>query len=155
MRLVDLLRPERVLVMEKVTNRKALISRLAELLVGESASAQVLGLLNDALLAREALGSTALGNGVAMPHARLAQLPKPVAAFIALKKPVQFGADKAELTDLFFAIATPSIFVEAHLQLMAEVAAMFDQPRVMKKLRAANQSEILFERLNDWFLEAV
>jgi nitrogen PTS system EIIA component len=154
MHVIDLISPDRVVLMDHSRGKAKLLTRIAELLAGSEAPATQKRALAQALQAREELGSTALGNGVAMPHARLESLTGPVAAFVRLREPMSFDQHGDERCDLFFAIATPQIFVETHLKLMSEVAALFDDLRSLKSLRAANNSEQLFARLNDWFLEA-
>ncbi len=154
MHVIELISPERVVLMDRSVSKAKLLTRIAELLAGSDAPVMQKRALALALQAREELGSTALGSGVAMPHARLESLTGPVAAFVRLREPLSFDSNSEERCDLFFAIATPQIFVEAHLKLMSEVAALFDDLRTLKSLRGTHNSEQLFARLNDWFLEA-
>lgn len=90
----------------------------------------------DRLLAREKLGSTALGHGVAIPHGRCANLSSAVAAFIKLREGVDFDAPDGEPVDLVVGLLVPEECTDGHLQLLALLAELFSQRAVRDKLRS-------------------
>jgi nitrogen PTS system EIIA component len=152
MQAIELLSPNRVLVDLKVSTRTQLFKRLAELMCEEQSDVDV-KTLEASLNLREKLGSTALGGGLALPHGRLPALKQPIGAFVRLAKPLNFGANSPDAVDLIFAFATPTVFVEPQLKLLAQVAQMFDDITCVTQLRAAQGSRSLFETLNAWFLK--
>jgi nitrogen PTS system EIIA component len=152
MQAIELLSPNRVLVDLKVSTRTQLFKRLAELMCEEQSDVDV-KTLEASLSLREKLGSTALGGGVALPHGRLPGLSQPIGAFVRLAKPLNFIGNSPDTVDLIFAFATPTLFVEPQLKLLAQVAQMFDDARCLAQLRAAQNSRNLFETINAWFLK--
>lgn len=99
----------------------------------------------DALLERERLGSTGLGKGIALPHARMPQVAKAVAAFIKLPAGVDFDASDGEPVDLAFAMLVPNETTEEHLQLLAQLAKMFSNTNFCSDLRKADSSAQLLQ----------
>ena len=99
----------------------------------------------DALLERERLGSTGLGKGIALPHARMPQVAKAVAAFITLPSGVDFDALDNQPVDLAFAMLVPEQATEEHLQLLARLAKMFSDSRFTDALRQAESTEQLLQ----------
>ena len=79
----------------------------------------------DSLFARERLGSTGLGQGVAIPHGRISRLAAPVGAFLRLKEPIPFEAPDGKPVNLLFFVLVPEKATEAHLQILAALAEMF------------------------------
>ncbi len=116
-----------------------LIQPLAGLLAGDGD----IGLVRDALIARERLGTTALGQGVAIPHGRSASLEGARAAFVRLAEPIDFGAGDGQRVDLVAALVVPAQFTDQHLKLLAELAEMFSDPDTTGALRAAPDAAAL------------
>ena len=79
----------------------------------------------DSLFARERLGSTGLGQGVAIPHGRIAKLNAPVGAFLRLKEAIPFEAPDAKPVNLLFFVLVPEKATDTHLQILASLAEMF------------------------------
>ena len=90
----------------------------------------------EALLDRESLGPTGVGNGVALPHARLGELGDVVGAFIRLDKPIEFESVDRQPVDLVFALFAPEDAGVSHLKALAMVARTLREPSVCAKLRA-------------------
>lgn len=107
-------------------------------------------LIYDALFAREKLGSTALGLGVAIPHGRIKGLKQAVGAFVRLEAPVQFDAPDGKPVDLIFVLLVPEAANEQHLQLLSELAQMFSERAFREKLSAAEDSAALYEIFAAW-----
>ncbi len=98
----------------------------------------------DCLIARERLGSTGLGNGIAIPHGRLKHGKQTLAAFIQLDDAVDYDAvDKAPV-DLLFALIVPEDSTEEHLQTLAKLAEMFSDTTTIRKLRQSNSSAEIY-----------
>jgi PTS system nitrogen regulatory IIA component len=100
-----------------------------------------------ALAARERLGSTALGCGVAIPHARLKGLSRPVAAFVRMDLPVSFDAPDGKPVSDMLVLLVPREATEEHLIVLAEVAAMFSDKEFRDDLRACTDRDQVYARL--------
>ena len=106
------------------------------------------------LVARERLGSTAMGHGVAIPHARLKNLDSPVCVFIRLKQGVDFDAIDRQPVDLLCALLVPEKSTEEHLELLAMLAEMFSDAEYCQQLRSTGKEEELHELLSQWHSHA-
>ena len=95
----------------------------------------------DALLQRERLGSTGLGKGIALPHARMPQIAEAVGAFIQIPKGVDFDAVDNQPVDLAFAMLVPENATDEHLKLLAQLARMFSSTDFCNSLRSATTAE--------------
>ena len=91
----------------------------------------------EALQRREHLGSTGLGEGVAVPHARLKEVSRPVGFLWTLQRPIEFEAVDAQPVDLIFALLLPATFHAEHLNLLALVARRFRDKPLVTAIRAA------------------
>jgi nitrogen PTS system EIIA component len=90
------------------------------------------------LTERETLGSTALGLGIALPHARIDNLPQPVVAFVTLKLPIAFDAPDAKPVSHMMIFLAPQHATEHHLQMLAEIAQMFGDRRFREQMRSCD-----------------
>jgi PTS system nitrogen regulatory IIA component len=104
----------------------------------------------DALFAREKLGSTALGLGVAIPHGRIKGLKHAVGAFVRLAAPVQFDAPDGKPVDLIFVLLVPESANDQHLQLLSELAQMFSTRSFREQLKAAADTAALHALFANW-----
>ena len=102
--------------------------------------------LFDELMNRERLGSTGLGEGVAIPHCRL-PCEAIHAAFLTLQEPVDYDAADGEPVDLVFVLIVPPTENKAHLEILAELARLFGSPENRASLRASTTDDELFERV--------
>jgi len=136
---LDLLPAERVRTDLVANDKAALIARLADLLAGEDDATVV----QAALDAREQLGSTGLGHGVAIPHGRSEAVTEARAAFVRLARPIDFGADDGQPVDLVAALIVPEHFTDQHLKLLAELAELFSKSELTAALRAAPDAAAL------------
>lgn len=103
-----------------------------------------LNLLTERLNEREALGSTGFGRGVAIPHARVPELKRPVAAFLKLARPIDFAAvDRAPVT-FVFGLISPEQSGVAHLHALAAISRLMRDEAVQETLIAANREDELF-----------
>ncbi|MFC1796521.1 PTS IIA-like nitrogen regulatory protein PtsN [Pseudomonadota bacterium] len=131
----DLLSPERIRCDVHSSSKKRLLEIISRELARNSDDLNQREVF-ESLCARERLGSTGLGNGVAIPHGRVKGSQDVQASFIRLKKPLPFDAIDGEPVDLLFAIAVPENCNEDHLKLLAQVAELFSDPDLLMELRA-------------------
>jgi len=102
------------------------------------------------LAAREKLGSTALGQGIAIPHGRIAGLREAVGAFARLRKPVPFDAPDGKPVDQLFVLLVPEHATDQHLQLLSELAQMFSEREFRDRLAHAPDATALADAFRDW-----
>ena len=147
MHLIDFLSRDRVQAHVHCAGSHALLAQAAALL-GKGGERELQTQILEALEAREALGSTGLGRGVAIPHARLGVDMQPTAALLQLHPAVDFAAQDGVQVDLVLALIIPERFSDAHLSLLAQTAELMSDPDILIDLRAASDSRQLYERLH-------
>jgi len=101
----------------------------------------------ETLLQRERLGSTGVGNGIAIPHGKLPNLGKLVGLFARLEKPIDFESLDGEPVDLVFLLLAPEAAGADHLKALARVARMLRDPDVVEKLRATRDAALMYNLL--------
>ncbi|WVK05538.1 PTS sugar transporter subunit IIA [Xanthomonas campestris pv. olitorii] len=143
MPLTDLMAAVRTLV-SPAADRDTVLHAAADLLSCRQAGADE---LYANLCEREALGSTAIGHGIAIPHGRCPNLTEPRGALLRLDTPVSFGGD--EPVDLVFAMAVPAHYTHQHLMLLSELAERFSDADFRRNLRAAPNADALMALLAD------
>ena len=145
----DLLSPERILCDVHSSSKKRLLEIISKELARNSDELSEREIF-ESLCARERLGSTGLGKGVAIPHGRVKCSQDIQVSFIRLKKPVPFDANDGEPVDLLFALAVPENCNEDHLKLLSQVAELFSNPDLLTKLREADSSGKLLQLLSTY-----
>jgi len=143
----DLLSPERIRIDVQSSSKKRLLELISEELARNSDEFSKREIF-ESLCARERLGSTGLGKGVAIPHGRVKGSKHVEASFIRLKKPLPFDAVDSEPVDLLFCLAVPEDCGEDHLKLLAQVAELFSDPDLLRQLREAKTSGHLMQLLS-------
>ena len=147
MELSSILNPSAVRVAGTITSKKRLFLDL-----GDIASSSI-GLNSDesvdALLERENLGPTGVGNGVALPHARMSGLDKVVGAFLRLEKPLDFDSADRQPVDLVFALFAPKNAGVEHLKALALVSRTMRDTAICAKLRANSDPATLHAILTE------
>ena len=126
------------------SEKDELIDKIAALLEDPDASPQT---IVNKLRAREELGSTALGYGIALPHARLQGIDTPRAVFIRLAQGVDFDAPDEDPVDIIFAMLVPAGANEEYLRLLAALAKMFNDADIRHQLRSASTQEEIYSIL--------
>jgi len=116
-------------------DKKALFERVGTMLAG--ASGLTRGQVVDGLLARERLGSTGLGQGIAIPHGRVKGLREAVGAFLRLRVPIPFEAPDNRPVSLVFVLLVPERATDLHLQILSELAQMFSDRDFRAQLATA------------------
>ncbi|WP_131114414.1 PTS sugar transporter subunit IIA [Lichenihabitans psoromatis] len=144
MEIKDFLTPDAVFELRETDKGRVLkeLACRASALVGMDFIA-----IETALVQREHLGSTGLGNGIALPHARIANLTKPFGLFALLKTAVQFDAIDERPVDLIFLLLLPELHPEGQLKAMACVARRLRDPVLAGRLRASRGSVPLYALL--------
>jgi PTS system nitrogen regulatory IIA component len=125
MKLRDILTPERIRLDSDATSKKRVLESASRLLADSDNNLSPRAIF-DCLIARERLGSTGLGHGVAIPHGRVAGLDKTIGVFIRVPKGVDFDAPDNEPVDLIFTLLVPEESTEEHLQVLANIATYFN-----------------------------
>jgi len=144
MRMRDLLTPETTFFQVEGINKKKLLEFIAERLAELNPQLDV-DTVFDALLARERLGSTALGEGIALPHCRLGCCTQPRGLLLTLSEPIEFDAQDNQAVDVIFMLLVPDSDPEEHLNTLSHIAALFSQAEFRDDLRAANTKEALYQ----------
>ena len=134
MDLLSILKPEAVRVLSSTTSKKRLFCDVAEM-VGDAYGVTLTGAV-EALMERENLGPTAVGNGVALPHARLPEIDQVLGAFVRLEKPLDFDAVDKQPVDLVFCLFAPDTAGVEHLKALALVARTLRDADICRKLRS-------------------
>ncbi|MFN3984890.1 MAG: PTS IIA-like nitrogen regulatory protein PtsN [Rhodocyclaceae bacterium] len=104
----------------------------------------------DSLFSRERLGSTGLGQGIAIPHGRIKGLKEAAGAFIRLSSPVQFDAPDGRPVSMLFVLLVPEQANEQHLQLLSELAQMFSDARFREQLLGAPDADAVHALFTSW-----
>ena len=150
MELQDIIDPDRIAYDIDVSSKKRALETVSDILVKGVGENLVSHDVCESLIAREKLGSTGIGCGVAIPHGRLKNTDKTLAAFIKLHKGVDYDAIDNQDVDLIFALLVPEQSTEEHLKILAEVAEMFSNAEFREKLRQADNQQALCSLLKNW-----
>jgi nitrogen PTS system EIIA component len=146
MKISDILSPECVFPDIDCNSKKDALDTLAKTIANsDNATSQTE--VFDCLCARERLGSTGLGNGIAIPHGRLKQGKKTIAAFMQLETGIDYDAVDKEPVDLLFALIVPEESTDEHLQILATLAEMFSDAAIVSKLRQSKTSTEIYSIL--------
>ncbi len=149
MQIIDVLSPERVRIQAKARSKKHLLELASEVLAGDDGPTETRAIYTS-LCARERLGSTGLGHGVAIPHGRMSDAQGVAGAFIRLADPIEFEAPDQQRVDLFFALVVPDACQDEHLKLLAQLAEMLSDSDYRERLRRAGSSGEVLELLESW-----
>jgi nitrogen PTS system EIIA component len=147
-RLETILSPARSLVNVPGGSKKRVLEQIAHLVAGELPELDEQDIF-ESLIAREKLGSTGFGNGIAIPHCRLPGCTSPLSAVLHLNSAVDFDAIDGEPVDLLFVLLVPEAATDEHLELLRQIASMLDRSDVRERLRQAPSSEALFQVVLD------
>ena len=142
MPLTDLVAPNAVIPALKVNSKKQVIQELAA--KAAKLTDQNERTVFETLLQREKLGSTGIGNGVAIPHGKLVKLHKLFGLFARLDRPVDFDALDGQPVDLVFLLLAPEAAGADHLKALARVARLLRDRDVSRKLRESRDAEALY-----------
>lgn len=139
---------ENVLLDSESTSKKRVFERVGILFENSQhiARSQVF----DSLFAREKLGSTGLGQGVAIPHGRVKGLRDAIAAFVKMQNPIPFDAPDGLPVNFIFVLLVPERATDMHLQLLGELAQMFSEQSFRDQLQAADDPAVIHKMFTEW-----
>jgi len=142
MTLTDIVAPTAIIPALKVNGKKQALQELAARaaeLTGQSERT-----IFEILLQREKLGSTAVGNGIAIPHGKLPKLGRLFGLFARLERPIDFEALDSQPVDLIFLLLAPEAAGADHLKALARVARLLRDPEIARKLRESSDTDALY-----------
>ena len=143
MQLEDILSPERCHCRIDGISKKRILSKISEI-VSENIDSLEASDVFEALMAREQLGTTGLGNGIAIPHCRLAPCENIIGALITLKQPIDFDSLDGKPVDILFVLLVPHEEHDEHVRTLAELAALFNDEDFCYTIRHTLDSEDLY-----------
>lgn len=143
--LSQILPPENIMLDVAATSKKRALEQIA--LMFENNQDLERANVFDSLFARERLGSTGLGHGVAVPHGRIKNINRPLAAFVRLANPVAFDAPDGQSVDILLVIVVPEEATQQHLDILAEVAQRLSDDTVVQALRSETDALRVHELL--------
>jgi nitrogen PTS system EIIA component len=144
----QLLAAPNILLDVDATSKKRLFERIGQLFEDNANLAR--GKVFDSLFARERLGSTGLGQGVAIPHGRIKGLKETLAAFVRPAQPIPFEAPDGKPVGQVFVLLVPEQATEEHLQLLSELAQMFSDKTFRDQLSAATDVAKVHTLFTTW-----
>ena len=143
-----LLTPSHVLLDAALSSKKRLFEQAGLLFENQDGIAR--SLVFDSLFAREKLGSTGLGQGVAIPHGRIKGLKDALCAFVRLAQPVPFDAPDGAPVSLVFVLLVPEQATEKHLQILSELAQIFSDKAAREAMAQAPDAGALHKIITGW-----
>jgi len=147
-----LLPPSNVMLDLAASSKKRLFEQVGLLFENRHGIAK--SVVFESLLARERLGSTGLGQGVAIPHGRIKGLKEALGAFVRLAQPVAFDAPDGSPVSLVFVLLVPEQATEKHLQILSELAQMFSDRALREAMARAADAGALHELVASWRQDA-
>lgn len=142
----DFLNPDTVVTGIQVQSKKRLLEFIAELFAEKNSQTEATDIF-ERLIERERLGSTGLGKGIALPHARIDGLNQARAVFVRLENGIDFDAIDGEPVDLIIALLVPADANDEHLKILAGLAQVFSDENNCAQLREINDPQALVDLL--------
>lgn len=147
-RLASILPVVQVLVPMSATSKKRVFEEIG--LLFENLHGLNRSLVTDSLFARERLGSTGLGHGVAIPHGRVKGLKTPMAAVVQLEQAIVFDAPDQQPVKLMIFLLVPEVATQKHLETLSEIAEMLSDPELRHQLSFSTSPQDVHERIVQW-----
>lgn len=147
-RLASILPPAQVLVGVDATSKKRAFEEAG--LLFENLHGLSRALVTDSLFARERLGSTGLGHGVAIPHGRIKGLKAPMAALFQLGTPIGFDAPDEQPVNLLIFLLVPEAATQKHLEILSEIAELLSDAPLREKMRSSTDAKQLHHVIASW-----
>ena len=149
MNLIAKLLPEsNVLIDLDVSSKKRVFEQVGLLFENNNSVAR--SEVFDSLFAREKLGSTGLGQGIAIPHGRIRGLKEAMGALVRMRQPIPFDAPDAQNVSIIFVLLVPDRATDMHLQILSELAQMFSDKAMREKLTSAPDPVALRQPIERW-----
>ncbi|AWL12965.1 Protein-N(pi)-phosphohistidine--sugar phosphotransferase [Saliniradius amylolyticus] len=146
MNIKDLLPPECTLCRTQGSSKKRILQTISDIAVDYLPGLEEDDVLGS-LICREKMGSTGIGNGIAIPHGRLSGLTKVLAILVTTDSPISYDAVDDKPVDIFLALLVPEDQAEGHLQTLAAIASRLNDKGVVQKLRQAHSDQELYEAI--------
>ncbi len=161
MNLDTLISSNAVISNHEIKSKKRALELLAEQLANEAMrvnepldedidALDIFQLLTD----REKLGSTGMGHGVALPHARTSLTKHAIGAFLKLDDGIDFDSPDNQKTDLIFALMVPEHYTDEHLKILAYLATLFNNANFCKEIRESSNTKEIYDHLINWQLSS-
>lgn len=147
-RLSQILPPAQILVGVEATSKKRAFEEAG--LLFENLHGLNRALITDSLFARERLGSTGLGHGVAIPHGRIKGLKAPMAAVFQLRTPIGFDAPDEQAVRLLIFLLVPEAATQKHLEILSEIAELLSDSALREQLKLSNDAAALHQLIATW-----
>jgi PTS system nitrogen regulatory IIA component len=147
-RLASILPPAQVLVGVDATSKKRAFEEAG--LLFENLHGLSRALITDSLFARERLGSTGLGHGVAIPHGRIKGLKSPMAAVFQLQNPIGFDAPDEQPVVLLIFLLVPEAATQKHLEILSEIAELLSDAGLREQIKSSNDAAQLHALIAGW-----
>ncbi|MFA7553764.1 MAG: PTS IIA-like nitrogen regulatory protein PtsN [Spongiibacteraceae bacterium] len=143
MKLTSILSPGRTLCDAPGSSKKRTLETIAQFICQDIPDLNPNELF-DSFIARERLGSTGLGDGIAIPHCRIKNCEEVIGSLIKLEQAIDFDAADGKPVDLLFVLIVPEEATDEHLQVLAMLAKSFSDPEYCQRLRKAKDNEELY-----------
>jgi PTS system nitrogen regulatory IIA component len=147
-RLAAILPTGNVLVNVEATSKKRAFEHAG--LLFENLHSIARATVTDNLFARERLGSTGLGHGVAIPHGRIKGLKAPLAAVLRLQQSIAFDAPDDEPVNLLIFLLVPEAATQRHLEILSEIAEMLSDRSLRERLKSEADAISLYQLIHEW-----
>lgn len=147
-RITDFLSADRIIPDLKGTDKDTILSEMGDMLASHSQSVDAKRVM-EMVLAREKVGSTAVGDGVAIPHGRIPGMKQVLAVFARSTQGVDFQAPDGGLTHLFFFLIAPEETATEYLECLARISRLLKDARLRSKLMAGKTKEEIFNTLQE------
>ena len=147
-RLASILPAAHVLVNVDATSKKRAFEEAG--LLFESQHGLSRALITDSLFARERLGSTGLGHGVAIPHGRIKGLKSPMAAVFQLAQPIGFDAPDEQPVALLIFLLVPEAATQKHLEILSEIAELLSDGALRERMKSSQDAAALHHMIASW-----
>ncbi|HEC59689.1 hypothetical protein LCGC14_1547090 [marine sediment metagenome] len=141
-----LINADNILCHDAATSKKRIIENLSQRLAANT-NAATADTIFQALFERERLGSTGLGKGVAIPHARIPGITHTIAAMMTLDTPVNYESIDSKPVDIIFGLLVPQDGNDQHLQQLSRLVSLFRDEETCTKIRQSTNAEQIFEIL--------
>ncbi len=140
----QILTPERTVCCAPGISKKRLFETITKIVCADQLSLPYDDVLNR-LITREKLGSTGMGQGIAIPHCRVNNCSLPIGTLITLEEPIPFDAPDDQPVDLLFVLLVPEEAHQQHLDILANIASLFSHADFCQELRAARDNRTLYD----------
>lgn len=147
MEIADLIQPEGVVANLRVTSKKQALQELAKR--AAELTSQPERAIFEVLVERERLGTTGVGNGIAIPHGKLPEIDRLYGLFARLEMPIDFDAIDEHPVDLICLLLAPETAGADHLKALARVSRLLRDPAICEKLRGTDKPDAIYALLTE------